>query len=114
MSLDRLLQLRIAALPEAFKAIVPIELKADPDKLAEWFARASAAGAFKVAAGIDINTNPGKRVEPLTADEARLARVYQLDPDNADDAALRANRLALVARVRALFSGVADLSRLPG
>jgi len=83
---------RIAALPEAFKAIVPIELKADPDKLAEWFARASAAGAFKVAAGVDVNTNPGKRAEPLTADEARLARVYQLDPDNADDVALFRNR----------------------
>jgi glycyl-tRNA synthetase beta chain len=33
---------------------------------------------------------------------------------NDPDAALRANRLALVARVRALFAGVADLSRLPG
>ncbi|NBO74331.1 MAG: glycine--tRNA ligase subunit beta, partial [Gammaproteobacteria bacterium] len=33
---------------------------------------------------------------------------------NDPDPALRANRLALVARVRGLFSGVADLSRLPG
>ena len=33
---------------------------------------------------------------------------------NDPDPALRANRLALVSRVRALFSGVADLSRLPG
>lgn len=33
---------------------------------------------------------------------------------NAEDAALRANRLALVAQVRTAFSGVADLSRLPG
>ena len=33
---------------------------------------------------------------------------------NDPDAALRANRLALVNRVRTLFSGVADLSRLPG
>ena len=33
---------------------------------------------------------------------------------NDPDAALRANRLALVARVRGLFAGVADFSRLPG
>jgi glycyl-tRNA synthetase beta chain len=33
---------------------------------------------------------------------------------NDPDPALRANRLALVGRVRELFSGVADLSRLPG
>ena len=32
----------------------------------------------------------------------------------ADDPALRANRLALLAQLRGLFSGVADLSRLPG
>jgi glycyl-tRNA synthetase beta chain len=33
---------------------------------------------------------------------------------NDPDPALRANRLALVARVRELFAGVADISRLPG
>jgi glycyl-tRNA synthetase beta chain len=33
---------------------------------------------------------------------------------NDPDPALRANRLALVSQVRELFSGVADLSRLPG
>jgi glycyl-tRNA synthetase beta chain len=33
---------------------------------------------------------------------------------NDPDPSLRANRLALVSRVRELFSGVADLSRLPG
>jgi len=33
---------------------------------------------------------------------------------NDPDAALRANRLALVSRVRNLFAGVADFSRLPG
>lgn len=33
---------------------------------------------------------------------------------NDPDPALRANRLALVGRVREMFSGVADLSRLPG
>jgi glycyl-tRNA synthetase beta chain len=32
----------------------------------------------------------------------------------AEDPALRANRLALLAQLRGLFSGVADLSRLPG
>jgi len=33
---------------------------------------------------------------------------------NADDPALRANRLALLNRMRGLFMRVADLSRLPG
>ena len=33
---------------------------------------------------------------------------------NDPDPALRDNRLALVAAIRALFGGVADLSRLPG
>jgi glycyl-tRNA synthetase beta chain len=33
---------------------------------------------------------------------------------NDPEAALRANRLALVSRVRNLFAGVADFSRLPG
>jgi glycyl-tRNA synthetase beta chain len=33
---------------------------------------------------------------------------------NDPDPALRANRLSLVSQVRELFSGVADLSRLPG
>ena len=37
-------------------------------------------------------------------------RVLVNDPD----AALRNNRLALLAELRALFSGIADLSRLPG
>ena len=33
---------------------------------------------------------------------------------NADDPALRANRLALLNRMRGLFMRAADLSRLPG
>ena len=33
-----------------------------------------------------------------------------MDPDPQ----LRANRLALLKRLRALFTGIADLSRLPG
>jgi glycyl-tRNA synthetase beta chain len=36
--------------------------------------------------------------------------VMVMDPD----AALRANRVALLTRLRALFAGIADLSRLPG
>jgi glycyl-tRNA synthetase beta chain len=37
-------------------------------------------------------------------------RVLVNDPDGA----LRNNRLALLAQLRALFAGIADLSRLPG
>jgi glycyl-tRNA synthetase beta chain len=33
---------------------------------------------------------------------------------NDSDVALRNNRLALLAELRALFAGIADLSRLPG
>ncbi len=33
---------------------------------------------------------------------------------NAEDPQLRANRLSLLAGLRGLFSGIADLSRLPG
>jgi glycyl-tRNA synthetase beta chain len=33
---------------------------------------------------------------------------------NDPDEALRNNRLALLAQVRLLFAGIADLSRLPG
>jgi len=53
-----------------------------------------------------------------------LARLASLRPPidaffedvmvNDPDPALRANRLALVAAIRALFGGVADLSKLPG
>jgi glycyl-tRNA synthetase beta chain len=53
-----------------------------------------------------------------------LAALAQLRPEvdaffegvmvNDPDPALRANRLALLGELRALFSGVADLSRLPG
>jgi len=56
--------------------------------------------------------------------DGALARLAALRPQidaffedvmvNDPDAALRANRLALVAAVRALFGGVADLSKLPG
>lgn len=56
-------------------------------------------------------------------DEA-LAKLASLRPSidaffndvmvNDPDAGLRANRLALVSRVRNLFAGVADFSKLPG
>ena len=42
--------------------------------------------------------------------DAFFDRVLVNDPD----VALRNNRLALLAELRALFSGIADLSRLPG
>jgi glycyl-tRNA synthetase beta chain len=56
--------------------------------------------------------------------DGALARLASLRPPidaffedvmvNDPDPALRANRLALVAAIRALFGGVADLSKLPG
>jgi glycyl-tRNA synthetase beta chain len=42
--------------------------------------------------------------------DAFFDQVMVMDPDPA----LRANRLALLTQLRGLFTGIADLSRLPG
>lgn len=76
---------RIAQLPEAHRALVPVELKTDPDKLAAWFARADASGALKVAAGTEVNPNPGQRQPAATPDEIKTAARMGLDltvPEN--------------------------------
>jgi glycyl-tRNA synthetase beta chain len=61
-----------------------------------------AVGDYATALGLLAHTRP--------AVDAFFNDVMVMDPDPA----LRANRLALLTRLRALFVGIADLSRLPG
>jgi len=63
----------------------------------------------KVAMG-DYATALGLLAHTRQAVDAFFDGVMVMDPD----LALRANRLALLTRLRALFVGIADLSRLPG
>ncbi|NBU25824.1 MAG: glycine--tRNA ligase subunit beta, partial [Gammaproteobacteria bacterium] len=70
-----------------------------------------------MAPEVDAALGAGRYNDALTrlaslrpAVDAFFTEVMVNDPDPA----LRANRLALVGRVREMFSGVADLSRLPG
>ena len=79
--------------------------------------RALHAALEGVSAGVEADLRSRRYDAALTtlaglrpAIDAFFNDVMVNDPDPA----LRANRLALVSRVRALFSGVADLSRLPG
>lgn len=79
--------------------------------------RALHAALVGVSAGVEADLGSRRYNAALTtlaglrpAIDAFFNDVMVNDPDPA----LRANRLALVGRVRELFSGVADLSRLPG
>lgn len=79
--------------------------------------RALHAALEAVSAGVEADLGSRRYNAALTtlaglrpAIDAFFNDVMVNDPDPA----LRANRLALVGRVRELFSGVADLSRLPG
>ena len=79
--------------------------------------RALHAALEGVSAGVEADLGSRRYNTALTtlaglrpAIDAFFNDVMVNDPDPA----LRANRLALVGRVRELFSGVADLSRLPG
>jgi glycyl-tRNA synthetase beta chain len=52
----------------------------------------------------------GHLAQLRSAVDSFFDQVMVMDPDEK----LRANRLALLAELRGLFAGVADLSRLPG
>jgi glycyl-tRNA synthetase beta chain len=65
---------------------------------------ASATAQHEYAAAL------GRLAQLRPAVDAFFDQVLVMD----EDAALRANRLALLAQLRSLFAGVADLSRLPG
>jgi glycyl-tRNA synthetase beta chain len=74
------------------------ELAALRPQVAAAVAAQDYAAALNLLAGLSI------------AVDTFFERVMVNDPD----AALRSNRLALLAQLRALFTGIADISRLPG
>ena len=94
-----------------------VPAKVDDSLLRVAAERALHASIEAVAARVETDLAARRYAEALAtlaglrpAIDAFFADVMVNDPD----AALRANRLALVARVHGLFSGVADFSRLPG
>lgn len=89
----------------------------DPALLREPAERGLHSAIEAVAPSVTAALHAGRYNDALTqlaglrpAVDAFFTDVMVNDPDPS----LRANRLALVSRVRELFSGVADLSRLPG
>ena len=79
--------------------------------------RALAAALDAIASSVDTHLRRTEYDAALTLLASLRPTIDAFFNDvmvNDPDAALRANRLALVNRVRTLFSGVADLSRLPG
>ena len=89
----------------------------DPQLLRETAERGLHAALDALAPSVTSALQAARYNDALTqlaglrpAVDAFFTEVMVNDPDPA----LRANRLALVSQVRELFSGVADLSRLPG
>jgi len=79
--------------------------------------RALHAALTSVSAGVEADLSARRYDAALTTLASLRPVIDAFFNDvmvNDPDPALRANRLALVSRVRELFSGVADLSRLPG
>ncbi len=79
--------------------------------------RALASALDAIASSVDAHLHRAEYDAALTLLASLRPTIDAFFNDvmvNDPDAALRANRLALVNRVRTLFSGVADLSRLPG
>ena len=79
--------------------------------------RALASALDAIASSVDAHLHRAEYDAALTLLASLRPTIDAFFNDvmvNDPDAPLRANRLALVNRVRTLFSGVADLSRLPG
>jgi glycyl-tRNA synthetase beta chain len=88
--------------PELLREPAEIALHAALSRRRASVQRALDARAYEAALGELAQLRPEV--------DAFFDAVMVMDPD----AGLRANRLALLAELRDLFSGVADLSRLPG
>ena len=114
-----------ASLTAANKRIANILKKsaaATPEAIDEALLRAPAEQALHAA----LKARRATVQRALSAGQyaAALAALAELKPEvdgffdkvlvNDPDAALRSNRLALLGELRALFTGIADLSRLPG
>ena len=94
-----------------------LSMSIDTALLREAAERDLAAALDAIAAPVDQHLRHAKYDAALTLLASLRPTIDAFFNDvmvNDPDAALRANRLALVNRVRTLFSGVADLSRLPG
>ncbi|HSY07386.1 MAG TPA: glycine--tRNA ligase subunit beta [Steroidobacteraceae bacterium] len=72
--------------------------------------RALAGAVSNTAAQREYTASLGLLAQLRSAVDTFFDEVMVMDPDET----LRANRLALLAELRGLFAGVADLSRLPG
>jgi glycyl-tRNA synthetase beta chain len=72
--------------------------------------RALSSAVANTAAQREYTASLGHLAQLRGAVDSFFDEVMVMDPD----ARLRANRLALLAELRGLFAGVADLSRLPG
>jgi len=94
-----------------------LSTRIDAGLLRESAERDLAAALDAIAASVDAHLRSAEYDAALTLLASLRPTIDAFFNDvmvNDPDAALRANRLALVNRVRTLFSGVADLSRLPG
>jgi glycyl-tRNA synthetase beta chain len=108
---------RIANLLKKSAGGETLSLQVDPAKLVLPAERALHAGLVAAEAAVQsllAARDPAAALERLAvlrpAVDAFFDDVMVMDPDPG----LRANRLALLGALRALFSGTADLSRLPG
>jgi glycyl-tRNA synthetase beta chain len=99
-----------AAADSALPAVDPLLLREDAERALHRDLAAlreqveSAVAARDYAAALDLLAGLSLAVDTF------FERVMVNDPDPA----LRRNRLALLAQLRALFAGIADISRLPG
>ncbi len=94
-----------------------LSTRIDAGLLRESAERDLAAALDAIASSVDAHLRSAEYDAALTLLASLRPTIDAFFNDvmvNDPDAALRANRLALVNRVRTLFSGVADLSRLPG
>lgn len=94
-----------------------LSVSIDRGLLRESAERDLAAALDAIAASVDTHLRAANYDAALTLLASLRPPIDAFFNDvmvNDPDAALRANRLALVNRVRTLFAGVADLSRLPG
>jgi len=93
------------------------DLKVDPQRLREEPERALYGALEALRAGVlaaIAERQYAGALELLATLKPAIDHFFERVLVNDPDYALRDNRLALLAQLRALFSGIADLSRLPG
>jgi glycyl-tRNA synthetase beta chain len=99
------------------KSPATADLKVDPQRLREEPERALYGALEALRAGVlaaIAERQYAGALELLATLKPAIDHFFERVLVNDPDYALRDNRLALLAQLRALFSGIADLSRLPG